>query len=151
MHVRTRWNEECFATCRTWSGTWEEMAQVLFWIVAGAVMFLLGYIPFVISLLCQGREVPPGPAPPRPLRVCAVAMAVVRRVYRAGGGIGQVLAVVGLGVVMFEGVKGFCGYAGDGEDEQGDGDGRARRGNGVFYPTLLVPQQTGRSGSVGCL
>lgn len=116
---------------------------MLSWTVAGAVMFLLGYIPFVTSLLHHGREAPARPESGR-RAVGVVVMAVVGKVYevvtsvpaslavmsfwtafsafgisqhRAGGGIGeeerwgfgQVLAVLGLGVVVFEGIKVFCG------------------------------------------
>jgi len=143
MHLRTRWSEECFAICRDCSGTRGEMAEVLSWTVAGAVVFLLGYVPFVISLLHHGREAPARPESGR-RSVVVVVMLTMRKLYevvisvptslvgmsfwtalsafgisshRAGGGIGeeerwgfgQVLAVLGLGVVVFEGVKVFCG------------------------------------------
>ncbi|PUU80979.1 hypothetical protein B9Z19DRAFT_1078274 [Tuber borchii] len=143
MRLRTRWGEECFATCRTCSGTRREMTKVLSWTIAGAVMFLLGYVPFVTSLLHHGREASARPESGR-RAVGVVVMVVVRKVYevvisvptslvvmsfwtalsafgisqyRAGGGIGeeerwgfeQVLAVLGLGVVVFEGIKVFCG------------------------------------------
>ena len=145
-HLRTRWSEECFAICPECSGTRGEMAEVLSWTVAGAVIFLLAYVPFVISLVQHGREEAP-PARPESGRrsvVVVVVMAAMRKLYevvisvptslvgmsfwtafsafgtsryRAGGGIGeeerwgfgQVLAVLGLGVVVFEGVKVFCG------------------------------------------
>ncbi|RPA93592.1 hypothetical protein L873DRAFT_1815562 [Choiromyces venosus 120613-1] len=151
VHVRSRWDTECFATCKGCTGSRQEMRQLIYWIVTGLGIFLVGYMPFVLVVVRPPERSSPPQCEARESRGCVrAAMALLacfaKRAwagltsvpaslvmmsfwiaftafgiseYRAGCGIGeeerwgfgQVLAVLGLVIVVFEGIKGFCGLS----------------------------------------